>query len=250
MRKTFVIEPQSYVITFTAQVTDGGKAINPVLQWGPGLGDTIHVAGQNRSFGTYLQFSQGIVYADGKVAAPAAGRRAAAADVAGRLPVCRHRRSLFPRQPGAPRRRAHHVSARDRADAGPTDAAARDDGVRGAPRQAADGRRACSSGRRTSTCCAPSIRDLVRTIYYGIFAFLAVPLLHALKWINGFVGNYGWSIIILTFLINVLMFPLKHTQRRLDAEDAGAAAAGEGDPGSLRQDEDDRSWASEDERRR
>ena len=67
MRKTFVIEPQSYVITFTAQVTDGGKAINPVLQWGPGLGDTIHVAGQNRSFGTYLQFSQGIVYADGKV---------------------------------------------------------------------------------------------------------------------------------------------------------------------------------------
>jgi len=52
--------------------------------------------------------------------------------------------------------------------------------------------------------------DLVRTIYYGIFAFLAVPLLHALKWINGFVGNYGWSIIILTFLINVLMFPLKH----------------------------------------
>ena len=37
-----------------------------------------------------------------------------------------------------------------------------------------------------------------------------MPLLHALKWINGYVGNYGWSIIILTFLINVLMFPLKH----------------------------------------
>jgi YidC/Oxa1 family membrane protein insertase len=53
-------------------------------------------------------------------------------------------------------------------------------------------------------------RDLVRTIYYGIFSFLAVPLLHALKWINAFVGNYGWSIIILTVLINVLMFPLRH----------------------------------------
>ena len=53
-------------------------------------------------------------------------------------------------------------------------------------------------------------RDLVRTIYYGVFSFLAVPLLHALKWINGFIGNYGWSIILLTLLINVAMFPLRH----------------------------------------
>ena len=32
----------------------------------------------------------------------------------------------------------------------------------------------------------------------------------SLKWINGFVGNYGWSIIILTIIINALMFPLRH----------------------------------------
>ena len=38
-----------------------------------------------------------------------------------------------------------------------------------------------------------------------------MPLLHALKWINGFVGNYGWSIILLTVLINVAMFPLRHS---------------------------------------
>ena len=37
-----------------------------------------------------------------------------------------------------------------------------------------------------------------------------MPLLHALKWINGFVGNFGWSIILLTILINVAMFPLRH----------------------------------------
>jgi len=34
--------------------------------------------------------------------------------------------------------------------------------------------------------------------------------LSSLKWVNGFVGNYGWSIIILTILINVIMFPLRH----------------------------------------
>ena len=53
-------------------------------------------------------------------------------------------------------------------------------------------------------------RDLVRAIDFGMFAWLVVPLLRALKWINGFVGNYGWSIIILTILINIVMFPLRH----------------------------------------
>jgi YidC/Oxa1 family membrane protein insertase len=64
-------------------------------------------------------------------------------------------------------------------------------------------------------------RDLVRSIDFGIFAWLVVPLLRALKWVNGYVGNYGWSIIILTVLINVAMFPLRHksvvSMRRMQA---------------------------------
>jgi YidC/Oxa1 family membrane protein insertase len=53
-------------------------------------------------------------------------------------------------------------------------------------------------------------RDLVRAIDFGMFAWLVVPLLRSLKWINGYVGNYGWSLIILTVLINLAMFPLRH----------------------------------------
>ena len=53
-------------------------------------------------------------------------------------------------------------------------------------------------------------RELVRAIDFGMFAIIVVPLLRSLKWVNGFVGNYGWSIIILTVLINALMFPLRH----------------------------------------
>jgi YidC/Oxa1 family membrane protein insertase len=52
--------------------------------------------------------------------------------------------------------------------------------------------------------------ELVRTIDFGMFAFLVVPLLLALKWVNAFVGNYGWSIIVLTVLINIVLFPLRH----------------------------------------
>ena len=52
--------------------------------------------------------------------------------------------------------------------------------------------------------------ELTRTIHLGIFGFLATPLLKALKWVNEYVGNFGWSIIILTILINLVMFPLRH----------------------------------------
>ena len=52
--------------------------------------------------------------------------------------------------------------------------------------------------------------ELVRAIWFGMFSFLSVPLLSALNWINGFVGNYGWSIIVLTIIINAAMFPLRH----------------------------------------
>ena len=32
----------------------------------------------------------------------------------------------------------------------------------------------------------------------------------ALKWLYGFLGNYGWAIIVLTILINLVLFPPRH----------------------------------------
>jgi YidC/Oxa1 family membrane protein insertase len=39
---------------------------------------------------------------------------------------------------------------------------------------------------------------------------LVVPLLGLLRWVHGYVGNYGWSIVALTVLINLVMGPLRH----------------------------------------
>ena len=52
--------------------------------------------------------------------------------------------------------------------------------------------------------------ELTHVIDFGIFSWLAVPLLGALKWVHGFIGNWGWAIIVLTILINLAMFPLRH----------------------------------------
>ncbi|MEO8483844.1 MAG: membrane protein insertase YidC [Acidobacteriota bacterium] len=52
--------------------------------------------------------------------------------------------------------------------------------------------------------------DLVYTIDFGMFRVIVVPLLTSLKWINSYIGNYGWSIVVLTIIINLLIFPLRH----------------------------------------
>src|SRR6185369_8594093 len=52
--------------------------------------------------------------------------------------------------------------------------------------------------------------DVTRAINFGMFAVIVVPLLKSLKWINAYVGNYGWAIIILTVIINIIIFPLRH----------------------------------------
>jgi YidC/Oxa1 family membrane protein insertase len=51
---------------------------------------------------------------------------------------------------------------------------------------------------------------LVFAIDFGMFRWLVVPLLQALKWLNAYIGNYGWSIIALTIVINLAIFPLRH----------------------------------------
>src|SRR5262249_23512361 len=53
-------------------------------------------------------------------------------------------------------------------------------------------------------------RDLSRVINFGVFSVIVVPLLRSLKWVNSYVGNWGWSIVILTVIINAIMFPLRH----------------------------------------
>ena len=51
--------------------------------------------------------------------------------------------------------------------------------------------------------------DLERTVDYGnIITPLAQPLFYVLEWVHGWVGNWGWSIIIVTILIKLLFYKL------------------------------------------
>jgi YidC/Oxa1 family membrane protein insertase len=52
----------------------------------------------------------------------------------------------------------------------------------------------------------PPLKALVN---FGWLEIIADPLFHGLKWIHNYVPNWGWSIVILTLVINMLLFPLR-----------------------------------------
>ena len=55
------------------------------------------------------------------------------------------------------------------------------------------------------------------TVNYGIFTVFSKPLFWLLEKIHGFVGNWGWAIVILTVLIKAAFFKLTEAQYRSTA---------------------------------
>ncbi|MBK4214934.1 membrane protein insertase YidC [Paracoccus caeni] len=54
----------------------------------------------------------------------------------------------------------------------------------------------------------PGIQRFVDSIDWGWFYFLTKPIFRILHWLHGMIGNMGWSIIALTFILKTLVFPL------------------------------------------
>ena len=53
-----------------------------------------------------------------------------------------------------------------------------------------------------------SDHELAKALDFGFFDIIAKPLLISLNWIEKYVGSYGLAIIILTFIIKILLYPL------------------------------------------
>lgn len=51
---------------------------------------------------------------------------------------------------------------------------------------------------------------LTNAIEYGWFTFASKPLFSLLSWLHGIFGNWGWSIIALTILVRIVLYPLTY----------------------------------------
>jgi YidC/Oxa1 family membrane protein insertase len=202
--KTFTFSPaQPYVLTFSTNVTNNGQAVNPIVEWGPALGTGIVMHSR-----TYNPPPQPLFFKDGKVSRVAHNKITAQPTEDGTFGfagVDDHYFATLAVSPGP-----LHLQYQ------PLDVPIPgvEDGAHfvlwsakfGAPPQNAR----FFLGPKDFDILYSVDHDLVRTIDFGMFSWLVVPLLRALKWINGYIGNYGWSLITLTVLINLAMFPLRH----------------------------------------
>jgi YidC/Oxa1 family membrane protein insertase len=69
-------------------------------------------------------------------------------------------------------------------------------------------------GPKLQTQLAAMGRNLERTVDFGILTVLAQPLFTGLNFVHKLSGNWGWSIIIVTFLIKLLFYPLQQAAGR------------------------------------
>ena len=208
VRKTFRFEPVRHQVHFSVAARQGNSTLNPVVVWGPGLGDLGATSGGGSFFtGNYVQPPQAIYHRAGEVE--------------------RHTAEALASQP------AHDGSFRfvgiddhyfiatavNAGQAKATYKALTLPGPGQTQRQLLGFELAfAKSPENVLFFVGPKLFDelkvvdaeLVRAINFGMFAWLVVPLLGTLKWIVGFLGNYGWSIIALTIGLNLAMFPLRH----------------------------------------
>ncbi|MCL1889082.1 MAG: membrane protein insertase YidC [Desulfovibrionaceae bacterium] len=62
--------------------------------------------------------------------------------------------------------------------------------------------------RHADMAAAPT--DISASLEYGWFGWIAVPLLAMLKWFHSYAGNWGVSIILLTVLVKIVLWPLSY----------------------------------------
>jgi YidC/Oxa1 family membrane protein insertase len=204
-KKEFSFTPdQPYVVVFSADVSTAAGKINPVVAFGPGIGTGVVSSGM-----IYSPSPQPLFYQNGEV------WRVAFDDIAehhrvenniGFAGVDDH--YFLTALIGPP------ANARVFYDPVPVPVEGSDRGLHFVAwsAQFPDGPSKVRflAGPKDFDVLQAIGPDMVRAIHFGYFSWFVVPLLRALKWVNGYIGNYGWSIIVLTIFINLAMFPLKH----------------------------------------
>jgi YidC/Oxa1 family membrane protein insertase len=198
--KRFHLEPSGYVITFDSSVTANDRPLATSIEWGPAVGD-VGVASR------YITAPEGLLYA-GSV------QRLSPKDIAKQATY----ENTY-RYAGVD----DHYFITVALAPGPVSIGFKPVTIPPPP-NTKEGRTLVAYtlepkgqgpirfffGPKDFDVLASIDRDLVRAIDFGMFSVIVVPLLKSLKWVNGYIGNYGWSIIILTIIINAIMFPLRH----------------------------------------
>ncbi len=201
--KTFRLDAASYLLTFGGTVTEAETPVPFAIVWGPAIGDIAEAS-------RYLQKAEGILFENGKVQRQAASGIVKQPVFEGDFKYAGVDDNYFMSvafNPGPSKVTYQPVSIPPPAN---TKEAARELVSYSIAPQRQDVPVRFFAGPKDFDVLAAIDTDATRAINFGMFTVIVVPLLKSLKWVNGFIGNWGWSIIILTVIINAIMLPLRH----------------------------------------
>jgi YidC/Oxa1 family membrane protein insertase len=209
VRKEFRFDPANYVVALSVDVRNGDRTINPSVVWGPGPGDVTPAPANPGFFNRSASLAppELILHRAGKVERIAINKISEQPIQEGQFRfagVDDHYFMIAAVNPGQTR-----LESRALVVPGPADQRRQfiSQAVR-FPQPPMNVR--FFVGPKQFDLLRSIDSELVRAVNFGMFGWLAVPLLGALKWLHGIVGNWGWSIVFLTVLINLAMFPLRH----------------------------------------
>ena len=219
IRKAYAFDPATspFVLRLTVEARLGDEVLQTTIQWGPGLGG-VEAGGSRFAF---RQGPRGLMYgrvseADGLLSSDPSVERPDRSDVAVRpgydglldfVGVDNHYFAAVA-LPGQ-----EQIAVNYRAvqlppltpEGEPRDLMAFE--LR-APNGVSD--LAFFLGPKDFDVLEQASAPLVRAIDFGWLSVLVVPLHRSLKWVYGWVGNYGVAIILITLLVNIIIFPLRH----------------------------------------
>jgi YidC/Oxa1 family membrane protein insertase len=201
--KVFTLGSTPYTVTADLRVAENGRPVDVAVVWGPALGDS------DAQTGRYAVKPGGIFSTGGKVTRLTASNLAKQSeydldfDYTG---VEDHYFMTVAMKPGRAKVAYQPVSIPPPPN---TKDPARDFVSYGVD-PSADQALTFYVGPKDFGTLAAIGPAYVKAINFGMFELLVVPLLKSLNWIHQYVGNYGWAIVVLTVLINVILFPLNH----------------------------------------
>jgi YidC/Oxa1 family membrane protein insertase len=204
--KTLRLPHDSYLADLRFAAEAGGRAIAPTLVWGAGFG-----AHNGQESGRYADTSSGVV------------------DAEGRNIEKRPQTSLKPAAPWLQEGMVHWAGVEDKYFAAVFVA-----GQPAAGRARFELLRLVEEGKEefhlSLALALPGLSEvklfvgpkdydilkglgigLERLLDFGFFGIIALPLFYAMKFLQHYIGNYGWAIVILTIGIRVLFFPLLYS---------------------------------------
>ncbi|OLD66088.1 MAG: hypothetical protein AUI52_05380 [Acidobacteria bacterium 13_1_40CM_2_68_10] len=204
--KTLHLPHASYLADVRFAAEDGGRALTPTLVWGGGFG-----AHNGQEKGQYADTCFGVLNAEGRAIEK------------------RPQGSLKPDAPWLQDGMVHWAGVEDKyfaavfVPARPTPGRARFDLLRLVEDGKEEFHLSLALGlpglSEVKLFVGPKDYDILkgmgigleRLLDFGFFGVIALPLFYAMKFLQRYTGNYGWTIVILTVVIRVLFFPLLYS---------------------------------------